>query len=95
MSTNVAQGIYHGIINSAPVASDVVESASLLPYPYSEGSSAPPGSSTAPLSVALTEFHFLLLYQDRVCAVSSLDDKLVYEELLALVCAPFAVNENI
>jgi hypothetical protein len=36
--------------------------------------------------MAVTDFHFLLLYHDRVCAVSSLDDKLVYEEFLGLVC---------
>lgn len=36
--------------------------------------------------MAVTDFHFVLLYHDRVCAVSSLDDKLVYEEFLGLVC---------
>lgn len=35
--------------------------------------------------MAVTGFHFILLYHDRVCAVSSLDEKLVYEELLGLV----------
>lgn len=35
--------------------------------------------------MAVTEFHFLFLYHDRICAVSSLDEKLVYEELLGLV----------
>ena len=35
--------------------------------------------------MAVTGFHFVLLYHDRVCAVSSLDEKLVYEELLGLV----------
>ncbi len=35
----------------------------------------------------ITDYHFLLLYPDRVCAVSNLagDERLVYEELLALV----------
>ena len=37
------------------------------------------------MSILITDFHFLLLYPDRVCAVSNLDEKLVYEELLALV----------
>lgn len=35
--------------------------------------------------MAITDFHFLLLYHDRICAVSSLDEKLVYEEYLGLV----------
>lgn len=37
-----------------------------------------------PLSIALTEFHFVLLYQDRVMAISSLDDHVIFEEALPL-----------
>ncbi|SPO29308.1 related to DigA protein [Ustilago trichophora] len=37
-----------------------------------------------PLSIALTEFHFVLLYQDRAMAISSLDDQVVFEEALPL-----------
>lgn len=37
-----------------------------------------------PLSIALTEFHFILLYRDRIMAISSLDDKVIYEEALPL-----------
>ncbi|CDS81881.1 related to DigA protein [Sporisorium scitamineum] len=37
-----------------------------------------------PLSIALTEFHFVLLYQDRVMAISSLDDQVIFEEALPL-----------
>lgn len=39
----------------------------------------------APISMALTEFHFVLLYKDRIAAVSTLDEKLAYEEILPLV----------
>ena len=38
-----------------------------------------------PISIALTGFHFLLLYKDRVVGVSNLNDKVVYEEVLPLV----------
>ena len=38
-----------------------------------------------PLSIALTEFHFLLLYKDRIAAVCNLNEKLTYEEILPLV----------
>ncbi|SNX87383.1 related to DigA protein [Melanopsichium pennsylvanicum] len=37
-----------------------------------------------PLSIALTEFHFVLLYEDRVMAISSLDDQVIFEEVLPL-----------
>lgn len=37
-----------------------------------------------PLGIALTEFHFVLLYQDRVMAISSLDDQVIFEEALPL-----------
>lgn len=43
-----------------------------------------------PLSIALTEFHFILLYQDRVMAISSLDDQVVFEEAL-----PLKANERV
>lgn len=35
--------------------------------------------------MALTEFHFLLLYRDRVLGISNLNEQLAYEELLPLV----------
>ena len=39
------------------------------------------------MSMALTEFHFLLLYGDRVLGISNLNEQLAYEELLPLVGA--------
>ena len=35
--------------------------------------------------MSLTEFHFVLLYKDRIVGVCNLNDALVYEELLPLV----------
>lgn len=39
-----------------------------------------------PLSMSLTEFHFILLYKDRILGICSLDDRLAYEESLPIVC---------
>jgi len=38
-----------------------------------------------PISVALTEFHFVLLYKDRVRAICQLNDQIVYEEMIPMV----------
>jgi hypothetical protein len=35
--------------------------------------------------MALTEWHFILLYEDKVRAIDLLSDKVVYEEALDLV----------
>jgi len=35
--------------------------------------------------MALTEFHIVLLYSDRIAAMSILNESLVYEEILPLV----------
>lgn len=44
--------------------------------------------------MALTEFHFLLLYRDRVLGISNLNQQLAYEELLPLVSTISASEEN-
>lgn len=35
--------------------------------------------------MSLTEFHFVLLYSDRVVGISNLNEQLAYEEMLPLV----------
>lgn len=47
----------------------------LLPYPYDD---AHQRRLAAPLSLMLTEFHFLLLYNDRLIAVSQLDNVIAH-----------------
>lgn len=42
-------------------------------------------ASGMPLSMALTEFHFMLLYRDRIIGISNLNEQLTYEEQLPLV----------
>ncbi|KAJ8083844.1 tethering complex subunit [Marasmius tenuissimus] len=69
-------GIYHGKLNFSSTSDDLIDSADVLPYP--------PPASEFPISVALTEFHYVLLYKDRLVGVCSLDDKTVYEEPLPL-----------
>ncbi len=76
----------------------VIESASLVPYP-SEPTSPTALSSSAqhrsqlhddadrsnvPISMALTEWHFVLLYEDRIRVIGLLSDKVVHEERLDL-----------
>lgn len=39
-----------------------------------------------PLSIAITQWHWLLLYTDRLVAVARENEKVVWEEALPLVC---------
>ncbi|KAG8908085.1 hypothetical protein FRB99_000529 [Tulasnella sp. 403] len=75
-----ASGVYHGSLPLPPTSEDIIDSASLMPYPPSLNSSA----TDSPLAISLTEFHFIFLFKDRVCAVNALDERLVWEEALPL-----------
>lgn len=75
-------GIYHGTLNFESTSEDFIDAVQLLPYPsLTTGVEGP----ETPQSIALTEFHFILLYNDRVAAVCNLNEKLTYEETLPLV----------
>lgn len=75
----------------------IIESASLVPYPaepsspthvtsaYNLGQDDDEGRTEMPISMALTEWHFVLLYTDRIRVIGLLSDKVVYEEPLDLV----------
>ncbi|KAF8973878.1 DigA protein [Flammula alnicola] len=80
MAWMTGPGIYHGSLNLETDAEDHIDSAALLPYPPSPGSDV----AEIPLSLSLTEFHFVLLYKDRVVGICNLDDKKTYEEALPL-----------
>ncbi|GJJ08739.1 hypothetical protein Clacol_002958 [Clathrus columnatus] len=87
--TFLAPGIYHGEIKytSASPVDGLIESPKLIPFPNLEGPTAAMGNkplSQAPIAIALTQFHFLLLYQDKIVAVCNLNDRVVYEESLPL-----------
>ena len=43
-----------------------------------------------PISMALTEWHFVLLYEDKIRVIGLLSDKVVYEEALDLVSTSHA-----
>jgi len=92
-------GIYHGSLSfSSQEAGDgIIDSAQLLPYPTGSSEASgdmttsgrlqqvAPTSNEHPVSMALTAYHFLLLYSDRVRVLRALDDRLVYEEVLDIV----------
>ncbi|RIA95939.1 Pep3/Vps18/deep orange family-domain-containing protein [Glomus cerebriforme] len=78
-------GIYHGslVFGSQDIGDSVIDSAKLLPYP-----TTPNNDTTAaeiPLSIALTEFHFILLYKERVKAICQLNDQIVFDDVIPLV----------
>lgn len=77
-------GIYHGALNFESSSDNLIDGAQLLPYSYFFASSPPLAGSDIPIAIALTEFHFIVLYRDRVAAVSALDEKLAYEEAIPL-----------
>ena len=81
--TNIleAPGIYHAKLNWNPQFDDLLDAADVLPYPSI-------ASHDLPASMALTEFHFVVLYQDRIQALCHLNEKMTYEEALPLVMAP-------
>ncbi|TDL28590.1 DigA protein [Rickenella mellea] len=72
-------GIYHGMMNYMSTSDDFIDATALLQYPTFD---VP--SQSAPTSMALTEFHYVLLYKDRVVAICNLDDRTVYEEGLPI-----------
>lgn len=83
-----AAGIYHGSLRIDTEVEDHIDNAQLLPYPQLPGL----GAGDFPLSLALTEFHFLLLYRDRVVGICNLNDHMTYEEQLPVV--GFAIFSN-
>lgn len=75
-------GVYHGALKFDANSEDFIDAAQLLPYPSRSASTT---TSETPRSIALTEFHFILLYKDRVASVSNLNEQVTYEESLPLV----------
>jgi hypothetical protein len=65
---------------------------SLLPYPTSSSSSTPVFTRSAtssdpasiPISAVITQYHYLLLYQNRIVGISREEEKVVWEEMLPL-----------
>lgn len=93
-------GVYHGEIayGAQDPGDSVILTTQLIPYNTLDKSvnalstldltthNEPPGNSAVPLSLASTRYHFVLLYMDRIQVVCRLDNRLVHEEMLDLVC---------
>ncbi|KAF8640380.1 hypothetical protein AX17_000050 [Amanita inopinata Kibby_2008] len=80
-------GIYHGSLRFDLECEDQIDSAQLLAYPSLQADSH---VTQTPLSIALTEFHFILLNKDRILAVFNLNEKVAYEEAI-----PLGPNETV
>ncbi|TFK56966.1 hypothetical protein OE88DRAFT_1650500 [Heliocybe sulcata] len=80
MAWMASLGIYHGTMNYESTSDNLIDNAQMLTYPSLSGLS----EQEWPKSIGLTQFHFLLLYKDRVVAIRNLDEKLTYEETLPL-----------
>ncbi|KAG9314254.1 hypothetical protein JVU11DRAFT_5042 [Chiua virens] len=87
-----APGIYHGTLNYALNSDDHVDSTQLLPYPppTSPESLTSQPHPEIPTSILLTEFHFILLYRDRITGICTLNGKLTYEDVI-----PLRPNESV
>ncbi|MBW0462821.1 hypothetical protein O181_002536 [Austropuccinia psidii MF-1] len=91
-------GIYCGEIlyGSQQAGDEVIVSSQLITYPSSSQSINNSSSinlhhqnssethSTVPISFVPTEFHFVLLYDDRITITCRLDNQVVHEEILDL-----------
>ncbi|KAF7310794.1 Vacuolar protein sorting protein [Mycena chlorophos] len=82
MAWLTSHGIYHGSLNFEAASENFIDGGDLLAYPTTFN--LPPPSDPAPFSMALTEFHFVLLYKDRVVGICNLDKKQTYEETVPL-----------
>ncbi|WVR03897.1 hypothetical protein IAU60_000896 [Kwoniella sp. DSM 27419] len=93
-----APGLYTSSL-ATQLSSDILLKPSLLPYPSLDRPSGPTFSRQAaaaasnsppvPLAVAITQWHWLLLYSDRVVGVSRENEKVVWNEQL-----PLAMDER-
>ena len=82
---------------TSPLAStttpEVVSKPSLVPYPPAPGSAQPsfnrstaaPDATPVPISVAISQWHWILLYTDRIVGIARETEKVVFEERISLV----------
>jgi hypothetical protein len=78
-------GIYYGdlIFGSQNPGDSVMTDSNLLPYHISPGEGD--GTTPVPISLVLTEFHFILLYTHKIQAISTLSKEIVWEVPLTKV----------
>ena len=63
----------------------VMTDAALLPYPNPDD---------YPISMVLTEFHYILLYLDKIQAISILSNEVVWEEVFSKVILALTFANN-
>ena len=99
-TNSTGPGLYTATLSATSTA-DILCKPSLLPYPSFDDSISPafsraPASSPLPppipLSITITQWHWLLLYDDRLVAIARENEKIVWEETLPLVCPTGADN---
>lgn len=74
------------MFGSQNTGDSVIDTPQLLPYPATRlDLDASAAVSEIPIAIALTEFHFILLYKERIRAVNQLNDQIVFDELIPLV----------
>ncbi|KAI6047775.1 Pep3/Vps18/deep orange family-domain-containing protein [Pisolithus marmoratus] len=79
-----APGIYYGTLNFEQSVDDHIDSTQLFPYPSLSQHPTSTASPQVPVSIALTEFHLVLLYKDRVIGICTLNGKQSYEDVVPL-----------
>ncbi|ORY29496.1 Pep3/Vps18/deep orange family-domain-containing protein [Naematelia encephala] len=87
-------GLYTSPVPSTP-NNDILSKPSLLPYPPPDVEPTPafsrqaptngPSTPRVPISISITQWHWLLLYPDRIIGVSRENEKVVWDEMLPLV----------
>ncbi|KAI8871565.1 hypothetical protein GQ42DRAFT_120639 [Ramicandelaber brevisporus] len=88
-------GVFHGqLVYGSKSLSDggVITNASLVPYPAPPQSASP---NSDLIAIALSEYHSVLLYRDRVRAVCLLNDEVVYEDMIMLDSGESAISLSI
>ncbi|WRT65614.1 uncharacterized protein IL334_002559 [Kwoniella shivajii] len=98
LSWLTAPGLYTSSI-ATTLSNDILTKPSLIPYPSFDTSSTPafnrnvpaasPSLPPIPVAVAVTQWHWLLLYQNRIVGISRETEKVVWDEQL-----PLAVDEQ-
>lgn len=78
------EGIYHGtmlVTNAATSSENVIIEATMMPY-HTATSIQYSKRQQAPISLTMSEYHFLILYSSKLVVQSKLTGDVVYEELL-------------
>lgn len=86
-------GLYASSLSPSPVP-EILQRPTLIPYPSSSSSpafarSVADAAESIPISITITEWHYLLLYVDRIVAITREDEKVVWSEAL-----PLGANEQ-